>query len=292
VTYAWTKVTGTGGTISSPGTPSTSVTGLTAGSYTFRLTVTDNSGATTSDDVIVTVNQQPTPVFSVKIEAESFTNTTAAVTKTATSDVGGGQQVGGLDNGDVLNYTVDVPYSGTYTANFRVGATKGGSKLLLLNNAGTLLATINVPNTGSAWQTVSVSINLTAGSQQTFKVQVNKSSGNPIFNWWELNLTSLSAARASTNTRGEVTESTIPGKLQVYPSPARDQLIVELNHPYAGSMNVQVLNFAGAVQKEYSFARTSGTSRHVISLSMLPKGEYILAVIINGTRESRKFIKL
>ena len=54
--YAWSKVSGSGGTISSPSSASTSVTGLTAGSYTFKLTVTDNIGATASDNVIVTVN--------------------------------------------------------------------------------------------------------------------------------------------------------------------------------------------------------------------------------------------
>jgi hypothetical protein len=291
-TYSWTKVSGVGGTITSPTTNVTTVTSLTAGPYTFRLTVTDNSGGTAFDDVIVMVNSAPTPTVSLRIEAESYTNTTAPVLKSTTTDVGGGQQVGSLDNGDILNYTVDIPYSGTYTVNFRVGATKGGSKLLLQNQAGTLLATINVPNTGGAWQTVSVSINLTAGNGQTFKVVVNKSSGNPVFNWWELNLSSLSAARASSNTRGEVTETTISGKMQVYPSPARDQLVVDLSNPYSGTIDIQVLNFAGAVQKQYSFSKAAGNSRHVISLSTLPKGEYIISLLINGKWESRKFIKL
>jgi hypothetical protein len=55
-TYTWTKVNGTGGTITSPATPGTSITGLTQGVYVFRLTVTDNAGATASDDVQITVN--------------------------------------------------------------------------------------------------------------------------------------------------------------------------------------------------------------------------------------------
>src|SRR5207253_10120535 len=46
--YAWTKVSGTGGTIASPAAASTSITGLSVGSYTFKLTVTDNKGATAS----------------------------------------------------------------------------------------------------------------------------------------------------------------------------------------------------------------------------------------------------
>ncbi|TMI70512.1 MAG: hypothetical protein E6H09_16350 [Bacteroidetes bacterium] len=59
--YAWSKVSGTGGTITSPATAATTVTGLTAGSYTFKLTVTDNKGATASANVSVTVNAAAPP---------------------------------------------------------------------------------------------------------------------------------------------------------------------------------------------------------------------------------------
>ncbi|HVY35731.1 MAG TPA: Ig-like domain-containing protein, partial [Candidatus Paceibacterota bacterium] len=54
--YVWTKVQGGTATITSPTSASTTVTGLSQGSYDFRLTVSDNSGATAYDDVIVTVN--------------------------------------------------------------------------------------------------------------------------------------------------------------------------------------------------------------------------------------------
>ena len=63
VSYAWTKVSGTGGTIVSPSTDTTAITGLTAGIYKFVLTVTDNDGATGRDTMQVTVdtavNQPP-----------------------------------------------------------------------------------------------------------------------------------------------------------------------------------------------------------------------------------------
>lgn len=59
--YAWTKISGTGGTITSPSSQNTTVTGLSEGSYTFRLTVTDNNGATGTDDMTVTVNAAPAP---------------------------------------------------------------------------------------------------------------------------------------------------------------------------------------------------------------------------------------
>jgi hypothetical protein len=66
-TYAWSKVSGpTGGTITSPASAGTTVTGLTEGVYVFRLTVTDNNDATGTDDVQVTVNaavQAPATIF-------------------------------------------------------------------------------------------------------------------------------------------------------------------------------------------------------------------------------------
>jgi len=58
--YAWTKVSGpAGGTLGSPNAATTTVTALGAGIYVFRLTVTDNNGATAFDDITVTVNLAP-----------------------------------------------------------------------------------------------------------------------------------------------------------------------------------------------------------------------------------------
>ncbi len=57
VSYAWSKVSGPSSfTISSPTAATTSVYYLVAGTYVFRLKVTDNKGATHEDDVTVTVN--------------------------------------------------------------------------------------------------------------------------------------------------------------------------------------------------------------------------------------------
>ncbi len=54
--YTWSFVSGnSGSTINSPSAASTTITGLTAGSYTFKLTVTDNAGGTASSNVTITV---------------------------------------------------------------------------------------------------------------------------------------------------------------------------------------------------------------------------------------------
>jgi len=56
--YLWTKVSGPAfGTITTPTAASTTVTGMTgAGTYVYRLTVTDNEGATGFNDVAITVS--------------------------------------------------------------------------------------------------------------------------------------------------------------------------------------------------------------------------------------------
>lgn len=60
--YAWSKVSGpTQFMISSPGSAITIISNLVAGTYVFRLTVTDNSGATANDDITVVVNNATSP---------------------------------------------------------------------------------------------------------------------------------------------------------------------------------------------------------------------------------------
>lgn len=60
--YAWSKLSGpNGATFSSVTAATTVVSNLLQGTYSFRVTVTDDKGSTSTDDVQVTVNPQPTP---------------------------------------------------------------------------------------------------------------------------------------------------------------------------------------------------------------------------------------
>ncbi|MBL7665815.1 MAG: discoidin domain-containing protein [Bacteriovoracaceae bacterium] len=62
--YAWIKVSGSTATLANANTANLSLSALVQGSYVFRLTVVDNSGASSSDDVSVTVNPVVTnPTF-------------------------------------------------------------------------------------------------------------------------------------------------------------------------------------------------------------------------------------
>lgn len=57
--YSWSKVSGPYCVIRNATSRNPVITNLHSGSYTFRLTVTDDQGATGTDDIVVTVNSQP-----------------------------------------------------------------------------------------------------------------------------------------------------------------------------------------------------------------------------------------
>ena len=56
VSYTWTKVSGDGGVIENPHGLSTRVTGMSNGNYIFKLTITDNTGASHEDTVAVSTS--------------------------------------------------------------------------------------------------------------------------------------------------------------------------------------------------------------------------------------------
>jgi gliding motility-associated-like protein len=79
--YQWKKLSGTGSTIASPTSANTDITGLSAGTYTFELTVTDDKGVKGSDQVTVNVfpaaNVPPTANAGTDISITLPTSSTA-----------------------------------------------------------------------------------------------------------------------------------------------------------------------------------------------------------------------
>jgi gliding motility-associated-like protein len=63
--YSWTKASGGSVTLTNTTQPTLSLSNLQAGQYTFRLTVTDDKGATDDDIAIVTVSSSGTNIFPI-----------------------------------------------------------------------------------------------------------------------------------------------------------------------------------------------------------------------------------
>jgi dienelactone hydrolase len=120
--YAWTKVAGpTAYTISNAAILNPVFSGLTAGVYTFRLTVTDNLGAVTSDDMNITVNAAASglPV------ANAGTDHSITLPTNSVSLTGSGSEVGGTIS-SWLWTKIAGPTTGTVTTSTSASTTATG----------------------------------------------------------------------------------------------------------------------------------------------------------------------
>lgn len=105
----------------------------------------------------------------------------------ATSDAGGGYDLGWTSSGQWFNYTVSIATAGTYTVSFRVAAPSAVSDALHISNAsGTNLSGgVSIPATNGwqTWTTVTTTVTLPAGSQV---LTLDEDNGG-----WNINYVSL-----------------------------------------------------------------------------------------------------
>lgn len=151
--YAWSQVSGTAATIASPTAATTSITGLTtAGVRVFRLTVTDNSGGTATDDVVVTVspaNSTPT--------ANGGANKSITL-PTATTTLNGS---GSDSDGTIASYAW-AQISGT--AATIVSPTSASTVINGLSTAGTRVFRLTVTDNQGATGTSDVTVQVLAAN--------------------------------------------------------------------------------------------------------------------------------
>ena len=123
-----------------------------------------------------------------KIEAEDFDNQ-SGIKVQATADSGGGKNVGQINNGDWMEYNVNVSGSNLYNVRFRVASASSGGKIEI-RKGNIVLGSVNVPATGGwqKWKTVSTNIKLLGGQQILRLKFVGGSGGLFNINWMEFTL--------------------------------------------------------------------------------------------------------
>ena len=120
------------------------------------------------------------------LQAESYCQM-SGIQIEATTDNGGGQNVGWIDAGDWMAYRINVATAGTYTVAYRVASQSGGGGIRLeALGGGTVFGTITVPSTGGwqTWTTIQHNVTLAAGQQS---IAIAAPGGGFNINWFSLN---------------------------------------------------------------------------------------------------------
>ncbi|MCL5244246.1 carbohydrate-binding protein [Cellulophaga sp. 20_2_10] len=110
------------------------------------------------------------------LEVEDFTDQSGIEVEN-TSDVGGGKNIGYVENGDFTNYKVTVAEAGDYQVQAKVATnTTGGT--IKIDAEGANVGELTVVNTGGwqTWKTVTTIVNLEAG-EQTLQLNFTGGSG-------------------------------------------------------------------------------------------------------------------
>lgn len=115
------------------------------------------------------------------------------------TDTGGGYDVGYINNGEWLEFGIDVNHAGTFTADFRVASAQTGGKFAIEIDGSQIGDDINGPNTSGwqTWQTLSAQVgNLGMG---THSLCLQMKSGPFNLNWVELKSADGGTLLAHTN---------------------------------------------------------------------------------------------
>jgi glucuronoarabinoxylan endo-1,4-beta-xylanase len=214
----------------------------------------------------------------IKIEAESYTSMFGIQTQ-ATTDAGGGLNVGYTEPGDWMNYSVTVPTAGVYTVNFRVASLVATGKIELRNSAGTALASLAQGSTGGwqTWVTKSVTATLPAGLQ-TLRIYYTGAGLN--INWFEL----VEGGLKSSEIAGENGTISDNEKLEVYPNPVSNELYIQNADQ---NSTIEVFNLSGKLV----LVEKLKADHNALNVSSLKSGIYLLKAIGNDKTQLVKFIK-
>lgn len=132
------------------------------------------------------VTEGSDPLLRIESEDYAFAN---GVQTEATTDTGGGFNIGYIDAGDSLTYE-NTPFSvestGSFLVAFRVSSAVGGGRLALTGPSGSpVYGEIDIPNTGGwqSWATLTLPLTLASG-EYTF--EIHAASGGWNINWFEV----------------------------------------------------------------------------------------------------------
>lgn len=154
----------------------------------------------------------------------------------ATKDVDGSYNVSYIQNGEWLEYTVNVSAAGKYDLSLRVAADGAGKSMHAEIDGQNLTGAITIPNTGGyqTWETVLVSgLSLTAG-KHTLRLAFDADYFN------------INYIRFDKTTTTSIDEEDYRTSKLVYPNPFNHSFTVDLH----GEFNYQLFDVTGLEMKQ------------------------------------------
>jgi hypothetical protein len=216
------------------------------------------------------------PADSKLIQAEFYSTMNGILTE-ATSDLGGGLDVTSTDPGDLLTYNnINFPTTGSYLIEYRVASNIEGAKISTNLNAGSIqLGSINIPNTsgGQNWQTISQTVNISAG---TYNFGLLIENGGVNINW--INITRIGVGE----TLSVKTQEEIVSTLNIYPNPVEDTLFFSTD---LTGINVSVFSPTGIFVSKQKLIDNS------LDVSHLKAGVYFVIFDKDGNKIVKRFVK-
>jgi endoglucanase len=187
-----------------------------------------------------------------------------------TTDVGGGQNISYLDNGDYADYYIDVTEPGSYYVDYRTAAQSesGAVKLesIAPDGTATFLHQLSFPSTGGwqNWATTRDRVYLEQGAHH-----LRMTIMAPLFNmnWFEFTY-------RSTGVEDELRDF---ASIKVYPNPTSGILFVEGSLEDQRRGEIQVFDLLGqkVLEREIS---SPGSFRENLHLEHLSSGSYLVVV--------------
>jgi hypothetical protein len=219
---------------------------------------------------------------SILIQAEDY-SAMSGIQVEATTDSGGGSNVGYTETGDWLACnSINFPTTGSYLIEYRVASAVNGGRLSSDLNGGTIvLGNVDIPNTGGwqTWQTVAQTVNVNAGTYN-FGIYIQNTGLN--INW--IKITKVSAGlTAKTAQTPLVEEEVVETALNIYPSPVENTLYITTD---VSGGNVSIVDSqTGTVFSERKVNNNS------LDVSYLRRGIYLIVFEKDGQKTVKRFIK-
>jgi predicted esterase len=279
--YAWSQSSGPNTATITPMGSNLDVKNMIAGTYVFKLTVTDNSGLTGSDDVTITVNSgtaAPPPSGGAgSPTAVAGANQYITLPVNSVYLMGGGSfDVGGW----ITNFAWSQESGPSNATLTQINPSNVEARNLI---AGTYTFKLTVTDNSGLTGTSTMQVFVYGSSARTASTTTTEVTSSPIIS----NAVSTTATPTTT-----LVKTAAANSLTLYPNPVITTLNVELNNDITGEITINIINAAGSVVKSIKATKSSYSFTQQVSMQDLKSGTYVVEIrYSDGSSQSRQVIK-